>query len=967
MIGWLAGSAIAASCGMDTDLTVLRDSIANAEQRLASPSLDAAARTELQRRLAMNYGAQANLVEGTADDLDRVRPQADALRRRAMDLWLGLADQPGRAPEALWCVADLGQASGDDAVAIGALRRLIAQAPASPEARDAHLLLGDLLHTTGELRPALLEYLKATSLPWDDPASGGLTSRFRLAQAWWSLDERDRAIETLDRTIQEGLRRGERATGAFPMQLERQLLVRWMAETRGTLEAVKWVRFHLEEPAAQITLIEDLATFAMERGEPEEAVMVSELLVNQDPTDDRVPDWLAALVQGTVVLDAANPAEAVAVTLQASRWLLAVPRPPNVWAEARRDRPEQLGAARRQAGQVVRSAALGWHRRADLLREGGHDAESVYSGVADLYQVWLEAVPEDRSLTTLAKLGDAAWHAGQLERSLTAYDDAIAAYRELEPTEELRAAAREAAVVANELCDRAVRAGRDPVVACRAQLAAADRYVAWFGTADAHALELLVETARVQTARGQAEDAARRWFAVLAAEPSPAIAEEAARQGLAQLATLGRWEEYQRRARQLSRRAEWSPEVRRELSEQFAIAQRRNLEARRAATGDDELYALLLYQWWLHWRDLEDAGAALNDAAVAWDRVGDRGSAVAARRRLVEVEPATERGVRNRLLLADGLVAVGLEAPSDAATFREAAEHYEVWAAARPDDPRAGDALASAALERLRAGDLDRGLSLAGQALGRRASSERRIELLAAVAGACADADRPEDAFRWWSRLVVEPGASPQVRAKAWVGGGRALAANGDVARLRSWVAGAEKMAREPAVPEDLASEMAAEMQLTVLVALRETLDRSTPAHGDAGVAWVALRRPCQEALAAVEAAGSTSTRIRARIVFGQAMERFAQLLEGSTPPERLDERQRGFFFRDRDDRVYVVRSDAIEAWTAASTLAREAGLPVAREAREGLERLDAAPPLDEWLFHPMLSPHRTYTYEVAP
>lgn len=921
---WLR--SVAWACGEPGDPARIEESIRNNEERLGW-DLGASARTEVTRRLALAYGSHALHLEFAQGDA----AAAQAMRDRAVALWGRLAHEERMVVEAWSCTAQLETASRRPAGAIAAWERLIAAAPRSEEARSGHLALADLLHEVGSLERALVSYLKAWSLGWDHGGSGhdGL-SGIRAAQVFWQLGDEDRAVELGEVVIAEGRPRAEARGERLPMQMETALVADWVAQREGPWEAAIWVAYRVSDPAQQDAVIEAVIDAAVARGDSAAAVALTESLLARPGGDRNAVRWLVRLVQGCTVLaaagdvDAANGAEA---TRDAARRLGDMVREPHVWARERAG-TEELKNAVELARTTVATSAETWQARADRWRLGGGDASRLYRAVHDLLALWVDlgGIPSARAHLQIA---DAAYHGGRYAVAHAAYVLAVRSVS-LEEQGRLRLAAHGAILAANAWC-----AGGD-AAGCRAQLGAVDAYVDLFGSQDAESLRFLLESARLQTGRGDYEDAAGRWSALLTDHPDASVRAEAARNAADHYGRMGAWELQRRVARYAARGADVSKADRLAMQELWAWGQRRRIEEQYARNGDEALRGLLLYQWWLHWNALPDAPGVLDDAAVAFARAGDLHSAIACRERLAAV--AGTDAQENALLLADLRWERSLEVPL-AEGFVQAASAYAAFATRWPDAPNSGEA----AVRAMAAWQLGDPTGRAAAAFGERwlrgaATDPSAPRVRWALSAALRARGNLEAATR--EALVAARELTGADAARAWADACRMPVGSGSPP-----TATCKRVLADAAIGETERTAVLA----SVYVARIEDLDRGVRSLAGGPIQVSAVRRAVgllaeqTDLLGDLVALGVGDPVVHGWTVRGASLESMMAIVHAAPRETGLTRRQQAMAEASLRDWLLRFRGEAVDAYEAAIAAAVTSGRPVAREAREGLQRLGEA------------------------
>jgi TolA-binding protein len=268
----------------------------------------------------------------------------------------------------------------DDALAL--YRRILAEFPRSRFVPDAHMAIAEAYFSGSfDYANALAEYEKVMEHRESELYDLAL---FKSAWCLWRLNRsREAALR-----FRQVLDLAQQTRGLAAAQIRRRqelqeealdYLIQVFTEDENNTAADVF-RFLQEiggEQYAQRVLTRLSDTF-FDQARYDRGIEAYALLLQMDPSNEKAPDWQAAIARGHAALDDH------AKTIEAMRALAANYGPRTPWAERQAD-PENVQRARRLGERTIRRQALRYHELAQRDRQ-----KLKYERAAALYEIYLE-------------------------------------------------------------------------------------------------------------------------------------------------------------------------------------------------------------------------------------------------------------------------------------------------------------------------------------------------------------------------------------------------------------------------------------------------------------------------------------------------------------------------------------------------------------------------------------------------
>jgi TolA-binding protein len=272
--------------------------------------------------------------------------------------------------------------SGKTDEAIALYRRILAEFPQSRFVPDAHMAIAESYFSGSfDYANALAEYEKVMEHPRSELYDLAL---FKSAWCLWRLN-RSREAALRFRQVLD-LAQQTRGLAAAQVRRRQELqeealdyLIQVFTEDENNTAADVF-RFLEEiggERYAQRVLTRLSETF-FDQARYDRGIEAYALLLQMDPSNEKAPDWQAAIARGYAALDDHGK------TIEAMRALAENYGPRTTWAERQAD-PENVQRARRLGERTIRRQALRYHELAQRDRQ-----KPKYERAAALYEIYLQ-------------------------------------------------------------------------------------------------------------------------------------------------------------------------------------------------------------------------------------------------------------------------------------------------------------------------------------------------------------------------------------------------------------------------------------------------------------------------------------------------------------------------------------------------------------------------------------------------
>lgn len=848
-----------------------------------------------------------------------------------------------RADEALYYMATAYADAGLPDQAIDAHTRLVRQYPDSTWAPDAWVALGEAYFEQDDAVTARRAYARAARA---DGHPKQVFATYKLAWCLYNLGEYGEAIDAMQRVVKASESRlGQRDEALRD-------LVRFFADA-DLLDEGEAYFSALGQPALTRSLLARMASLASEQGKHDDAVVLyRKLLATAAESPAAMTHQLSILAEVARLDD--DEALLAEIDLALARF-----GPESRWA--RQHNNQIVSMAQDDLARFVERLSLDAHKRAEKLRAGaGARRAQALAGAG--YARFLAHFPEH------PQAAEVRFAAGELAFSQQDFPAALTLYTQVTEGPRARFCAEAAVHAARAWVGERKGSWEAPE---QALLDAADRFVAAWPEDD-KAQAIAFSAARLAYDRGRLDEAATRFEAVVAMEPSHPRAEQSVHLRLdilVQQQDIVALHDNAERWRQTPGLG--SPMFKAELARIVRRSALQLAQARHEA-GDSRGAAADADAWLTTWSDEaapELIAQALHNAAVYHQAAAQPLQALAKRRRLIE----DSRFGPDTAHWADDLAALGYGLEG-LARFAEAAGYYERLFTEVPTHPGAADALFSAAVFRRALGEHQQAAQDFRTFWQRFPSDGRASEAALAEAleqGELGDWASADEALAAYLR---RDGLSSELMALGVLHRGKALTHLGrdrerDALYQRA-IADFERLpTREPghalAVAEMMYTLSGPLLQQFLAARIGQDLPESaSPAARDRALQASLTRKAralteLESHLTQVIRTGAGRWGLASLVALGTAYEDMGTALVEAQVPDHLTPEQRQLYQARIEQEVFSFRERASQAYATALNKSHELGLHGAL-ANQALTRLSALRPDDYGISEALPTPGYT-------
>jgi tetratricopeptide (TPR) repeat protein len=606
-----------------------------------------------------------------------------------------------RADEATFYLATALQDTGNRPDGIQYFKTLVRSYPDSVFVPDAFVQIGEYYFDENNAYRALQAYQKAAKFRNSEKFGFAL---YKLSWCYYNVAEFGKAIDTMKRVVALEGSETDASKKKTAIQLSEEALkdlVRFFADAGDMDGAIQYFT-QLGKTDLIRSMLKRLASTYLEQGKFEQTIQTYRRLIARDPNAADTPDYQDEIIQA--YLKMGKKQEAVEEIEKLRRTY----GPGSNWARQNAADGDATKTAQESIEKNLRTVAQNFHEEARKLR-GGRSATEAYNLAKHAYTVYMQDFPESKYAY------DMRYQYGELLYKINEFDTAYVEYMKVVAIDTNGKHSKFCAEAAIHAADAMIkREGKSKVPKGSIEpidlneweanlLAALDQYAKIFPD-DKKTKDSIYRSAYLLYEHNQFKDASTRFRTVIRMNPNSKNAEKAAHLILDTLGLVEDWTTLREVAKDfLSQENLGSKRFKVEMAEVYENSTFKLVQVNHEAKEDWTGAADGFSAFYAEFPESKNAAKALNNAAVYYQKIGNRTKAIESRRVIVEKFPKSE-------FFKDQLALLAYDIEMQAG-FEESAELYEQLYKLDPKHAKASIAIYTAAKFREAMGEWEKAIS----------------------------------------------------------------------------------------------------------------------------------------------------------------------------------------------------------------------------------------------------------------
>jgi tetratricopeptide (TPR) repeat protein len=539
-----------------------------------------------------------------------------------------------RADEATFYLATALQDTGDRPKGIEYFKTLVRSYPDSGYVPDAFVQIGEYYFDENNAYRALQAYRKAAKFRDSEKFGFAL---YKLSWCYYNVAEYGKAIDTMKRVVAlESAGEGSRKKKTAILLSEEALkdLVRFFADAGDMDGAIQYFT-QLGKTDLIRSMLKRLAGTYLEQGKFEQTIQTYRRLIARNPNAADTPDYQDEIIKA--YLKMGKKQEAVEEIEKLRRTY----GPGSNWARQNAADGDATKAAQTSIERNLRTVAQNFHEEARKLR-AGRSATEAYTLAKHAYTVYIQDFPDSKYAY------DMRYQYGELLYKIKEFDTAYKEYMKVVAIDTNGKHSKFCAESAIHAADAMIkRDGKTKVTKGSIEsvdlneweanlLSALDQFATLFPE-DKKTKDSIYRSAYLLYEHNQFKEASTRFRTVIRMDPRSGNAEKAAHLILDTLGLIEDWTTLREVAKDfLSQENLGSKKFKGEMAEVYENSTFKLVQVNHEAKEDWKGAAEGFSAFYAEFPESKNADKALNNAAVYFQKVGNRAEAIATRRIIVE-------------------------------------------------------------------------------------------------------------------------------------------------------------------------------------------------------------------------------------------------------------------------------------------------------------------------------------------